>query len=56
MSWEPIDDVTGEWIVYDETGAPIGRYGQNGSRAKEVARMCGGADKGIAAIYREATR
>jgi hypothetical protein len=56
MSYDPHDDQAGEWIVYDEIGSPIGRYGQDGRRANEVARSCGGTDKGIAAIYKETSR
>lgn len=57
MRWEPQDDLPeGEWIVYGETGAVIGTYGQDEYRAKEVARMCGGRDFGITASYVEMTR
>ena len=52
MSWEPIDDDPyGQWIVYGETGSVIGQYGQDEIRAKEAARVCGGRDKGIVAVY-----
>jgi len=57
MSWEPQDDAPyAEWIVYDEMGYPIGRYGQDESRAKEAARVCGGRDLGITAVYKETSR
>jgi hypothetical protein len=57
MSWEPIDDVPeGEWIVYGETGEVIGSYGQDEYRAKEAARVCGGRDLGVAAVYVEMNR
>lgn len=56
MSYDPIDDTAGEWIVYGETGAVIGTFGQDAAKAKEVARACGGRDRGITAIYKEPTR
>ena len=40
-----------EWIVYGETGAVIGSYGQDEYAAKEAARVCGGRDLGITACY-----
>ena len=57
MSWEPQDDLPeGQWIVYGETGAVIGTYGHDEYRAKEAARLCGGRDRGITAVFKEATR
>jgi uncharacterized membrane protein len=57
MSWEPQDDAPyGQWIVYGETGAVIGTYGQDEHRAKEAARACGGKDRGISAVYKEESR
>lgn len=57
MSWEPQDDATyAQWIVYGETGEVIGTFGQDEYRAKECARVCGGRDRGIAAIYKETGR
>lgn len=57
MSWEPIDDQPeGQWIVYGETGAVIGTYGYDEYRAKEAARVCGGKDRGITAVFVEASR
>lgn len=57
MSWEPRDDAPyAEWIVYGETGAVIGTYGQDEHRAKEAARACGGRDLGISAEYVEMSR
>lgn len=56
MSYDPIDDPAGEWVVYDEIGSPIGNYGQDKYRSREVARSCGGTDKGITAVYKEPTR
>lgn len=56
MSWEPIDDLPeGEWIVHDGVWT-IGRYGHNEYKAKEAARLCGGRDKGIEAVYVEQRR
>lgn len=57
MSWEPIDDAPySEWVVYGETGEPIGFFGQDEHKAKECARACGGQDNGIQAIYKETGR
>jgi hypothetical protein len=57
MSWEPQDDrPDGQWIVYGETGAVIGTYGLDETRAKEAARACGGRDLGITTIFKEASR
>ncbi|MGN7250085.1 hypothetical protein [Arthrobacter sp. SAFR-014] len=56
MSYDPRDDAAGEWIVYDEIGYPIGRYGQDETKARAVARLCGGRDKGVTAIYKEPAR
>jgi uncharacterized membrane protein len=56
MSWEPFDDAPyAQWIVYGETGAVIGTFGQDEARAKECARVCGGSDRGISAVYKEAS-
>lgn len=57
MSYDPIDDEPyAQWIVYGETGAVIGTFGQDEYRAKECARLCGGPDRGITAIYKEESR
>ena len=57
MSWESIDDLPeGQWIVYGETGAVIGTFGLDEYRAKECARVCGGSDRGISAVFKEASR
>ena len=50
------DNNNREWIVYGETGAVIGSYGQDEYAAKEAARVCGGRDLGIAALYVEMNR
>lgn len=57
MSWEPQDDAPdAQWIVYGETGAIIGTFGQDEASAKAAARACGGRDLGITTIYKEASR
>ena len=57
MSWEPQDDAPyAQWIVYGETGAVIGTFGQDEHRAKECARVCGGKDRGISVSYVEESR
>ena len=57
MSYDPSDDAPyAQWIVYGETGAVIGAFGQDEARAKEVARACGGSDRGITAVYKEESR
>lgn len=50
---DPDEPPTGEWLVFGETGAVIGTYGQDEYRAKEAARRCGGRDRGITAEYVE---
>jgi len=42
--------MSGEWIVYDEIGHPIARYGQDECRAREAARVCG---TGVTTYYKE---
>jgi len=44
--------MSGEWIVYDEIGHPIARYGQDEYRAREAARVCG---TGVTTYYKETT-
>jgi uncharacterized membrane protein len=57
MSYDPRDDAPyAQWIVYGETGAVIGTFGQDEAKAREVARACGGSDRGITAIYKEESR
>ena len=57
MSYEPRDDAPyAQWIVYGETGEVVGTFGQDEVKAKEVARACGGRDRGITAIYKEESR
>ncbi|QFG09597.1 hypothetical protein HYQ00_gp53 [Arthrobacter phage TripleJ] len=57
MSYDPSDDAPyAQWIVYGETGAVIGTFGQDRAKAHEVARACGGKDRGITAIYKEESR
>lgn len=57
MSYDPSDDAPyAQWIVYGETGAVIGTFGQDELRARACARACGGKDRGITAIYKEESR
>jgi uncharacterized membrane protein len=54
VSWEPRDDEPyAQWIVYGETGAVIGTFGQDELSARQCALACGGKDRGIALFYKE---